>query len=213
MSRICLRWIALIVFFCAASKGISKQENPQSIRKTVCEIAICGAPPTGPLIEGVAGSIHKGSRHRFHCYPTTPARGFIGSQTTMEPLNMKNQPGVFPAPLMGQESISFHFYAPQPNSSFTPVIIRPDGTIFYGQPMDKKTSPQTLVVTSPAQTGVYTLMIVNDQDTENVARATVKASISTDPQDESTFLLKSFTPSEPEESIELISAEFIYTPI
>jgi hypothetical protein len=210
MSRICSPCIIFAAVAFLELCGIKTQGFAQHHKPLQNEIEICGAPSTGPLVEGAVGSIHKGSRHRFFCHNTTASEGFIGFESTIEPLSLKTQPGVFPAPVMGLDSLTFRFHASQHSPLFTPLIIRPDGTVFYGQPMAEKNSPQTVVVAAPAQTGIYTLMIISNQY-ELAAHATVNATISTRPQEEITLSLKSFDPNELEETTDLICAEFIYT--
>lgn len=167
-------------------------------------VSVIGAPTTGPLIDGVVGSIQKGSRHRFYSHSSS-SQGFLGAKSNAEPLSIKDQPGVFPAPIMGPAAISFCFKCTQDNSSFVPVIIRPDGTVIHGQEMSESNSHQTLIIASPAQTGIYTLFILpnNQESTE----ALIEASISSLPQEKKSFYLHSFNA---QTENELISAEFIY---
>lgn len=184
---------------------------PQDTSKTVYDVSVLGAPSTGALVEGVLGSVQKGCRHRFYCHSTEPMQGFLGPQTTAEPLSFRDQPGVFPAPLMGPAALTFCFNCSQENSHFTPIIVRPDGTVFYGQAMSAANSPQTLVIASPAQTGIYNLFILTHQKEDQPAYAVVEASINTQPQERKTFHLKSLEAKEAHP--ELISAEFTYIPL
>jgi hypothetical protein len=179
--------------------------------KPMHEVATLGAPTTGSLVEGSVGSIHKGCRHRFYCHSSTLASGFLGPQAIAKPLSLKDQPGVFPAPLMGPASLIFTFHCQdESQASLTPTIVRPDGTIFQGLPMTKSNSPQTLVISSPAQTGIYTLFVLSHQKASVEIPVQVNASISTQPQHNKTFYLKSLGSSD--KDAELISAEFVYTP-
>lgn len=201
--RIFLRNIKT-VFFASLSLSSSLWSQPSY------EIASLGAPTTGSLVEGCVGSIHKGCRHRFYCHSTGPNTGFLGPQGVAKPVSLKDQPGVFPAPLVGAASVTFHFNCQDTQASFIPIVIKPDGTVFQGLPMKAPNSPQTLVVASPAQTGIYTLFVLAHQKDSQGAHITVDASISTQPQNDKTVHLKAFEPSDKE--AELISAEFIYTP-
>ena len=163
--------------------------------KPLYDVSVLGAPATGALVEGVVGSIQKGCRHRFFCHSSSPAQGFLGPQTIAEPLSIKDQPGVFPAPLMGPAALTFCFNCDLASAPFTPIIVRPDGTIFYGQPMTSENSPQTLVIASPAQTGIYTIFILAHQK-EKPTQAVVDASVSTQPQERKTFHLQSLASGE-----------------
>ena len=174
------------------------------------EVVSLGAPTTGSLVEGRVGSTHKGCRHRFYCHSSGPVTGFLGPQTTAKLVSLKDQPGIFPAPLMGAASISFHFHCQDHHMSVIPLVVRPDGTVFQGFPMTALNSPQTLVISSPAQTGIYTLFILPQQKDEVETHVTVEASISTQPQNDQTFNLKPFHSKN--KDAELISAEFIYVP-
>lgn len=173
------------------------------------EVASLGAPATGFLIEGGVGAIHKGCRHRFYCHSTGPTTGFLGPQTAAKPVSLKDQPGVFPAPLMGAATITFKFCC-QDSHLFTPVVVRPDGTVFKGLPMTSLNSPQILVISNPAQTGIYTLFILSHQKKAEDTLITVDAYINTQPDNAKTFHLKSFDAGAKES--ELISAEFVYIP-
>lgn len=173
------------------------------------EVGCIGASTTGSLVEGCIGFTRKGSRHRFYCHSNGPTAGFLGSQTNAKPLSLKDQPGVFPAPLVAYASISFNFHCQDSENSFTPVVVRPDGTIFQGLPMTHDNSPQTLVISSPAQTGIYTLFVLSNQKEVKKTLFLVDASISTQPQNDQTISLKSFGNSE--EDVEMMSAEFVYS--
>jgi hypothetical protein len=178
--------------------------------KPLYEVASLGASTTGALVEGSVGSIRKGCRHHFYCQSTGPTIGFLGPQEAAKPVSLKDQPGVFPAPLVGAASVTFQFHCQDANASIVPIVIRPDGTVYQGLAMTGQNSPQTLVISSPAQTGIYTLFALAYQKDSQGAHISVDTSISTQPQNNITFQLKSFEPSDKE--AELISAEFIYTP-
>lgn len=173
------------------------------------EVATLGAPTSGSLVEGAIGSIRKGSRHRFFCHSSRPDPGFLGVQESSNRLILKDQPGVFPAPILGAASITFEFHSQESTGSIVPVIVRPDGTIYQGLPMNRSNSPQTLVVSSPAQTGIYTLLTLSHSSDALKAPISVKASISTQPERSRTLLLRPLEKENPQP--ELISAEFIYT--
>lgn len=168
-------------------------------------VSVIGAPTSGPFIEGVLGSTRKGCRHRFYCHSGSQGEGFLGPQESAEPLSFKDQPGVFPAPSMGHASLTFLFNCESTEASFTPIVVKPDGTVFHGLPMTGQNSPQAVVIASPAQKGIYTLFILPHQ---NEAHATVKATVSTQPDQETTLHLKAFHPQIKEP--ELVSAEFVY---
>lgn len=189
----------------------ARVEAPHDFSKTAYDVSVLGAPATGSLVEGVVGSVQKGCRHRFFCHSSEPMQGFLGPQASAEPLSFRDQPGVFPAPLMGPAALTFCFNCSEENSHFTPIIVRPDGTVIYGQAMGASNSPQTLVIASPAQTGIYNLFILTHQKEDIPAHAMVEASISTQPKEGKTFHLKSLEAKEGDP--ELISAEFIYIPL
>lgn len=178
--------------------------------KPLHQVASLGASTTGPLVEGSTGAIHKGCRHRFYCHSTGPTEGFLGPQALVEPISLKDQPGVFPAPLMGAAAVTFHFSCQDSDTCVTPIVVRPDGTVFPGLPLTSKHSSQTVVITSPAQTGIYTLFVLPHQKDSLDAHIIVDASISTQPNNNKTFQLKSFKPND--KDADLISAEFIYIP-
>ena len=76
--------------------------------------------------------------------------------------------------------------------------------------MKEDNSPQSLVITSPAHTGLYTLFILAHPNEKETASVTVEAAISTQPQQNKMIALKTFDPKAGEP--ELISAEFLYIP-
>lgn len=186
----------------------SDSEQQMLFCKPLHEVASLGAPTTGSLVEGSVGSLYVGRRHRFHCHSPGLTSGFLGPQETTKPLNLKDQPGVFPAPLAGEAFITFEFYCQDASPPVVPVIIRPDGTVYQGLVMSALNSPQILVVSSPAQTGIYTLFVLAHLNDSLSSYVTVNASINTQPQNNTTFHLKSFEPNE--KKPELMSAEFIY---
>lgn len=165
---------------------------------------------TGSLVEGSVGSIHKGCRHRFHCHSTSPTNGFLGPQEIVKSVSLKDQPGVFPAPLMGAANITFNFCCQDAQASVTPVVVRPDGTVFQGLPMTAHNSPQTLEVSSPAQTGIYTLFVLSHQKEAPSIHVKVDASISTQSHSNKSFEIKSFDLND--KDADLFSAEFVYVP-
>lgn len=111
---------------------------------------------------------------------------------------------------MGPGSVTFLFSCQKADASVTPVIVKPDGTICHGLPMTSLDSPQALEMSSPAQTGIYTLFVLAQQKNAFSSHVTVNATISTQPQDHQIFHLKPFDSGD--QDAELISAEFIYTP-
>lgn len=187
------------------------QKEPFLSSKPVHEVAALGASASGSLVEGSVGSSHKGSRHRFYCHSSASTSGFLGPQAIVKPLSLKDQPGVFPAPLMGPASLTFTFHCQdESQDSLTPIVVRPDGTAFQGLPMNRSNSPQTLVISSPAQTGIYTLFVLAHQKEGGGNRVHINASINTQPQHSKTFHLKSLEFDDKE--VELICAEFVYIP-
>jgi hypothetical protein len=209
-------FLTCLVSFGLSSSLCSQEIKQLSLKKqklsntSLYEVASLGAPTTGSLVEGSVGSVSKGCRHRFYCHSAGPTTGFLGPQEAATPISLKDQPGVFPAPLVGAASVTFQFHCQDPNASVVPVVIRPDGTIYQGLAMTSHNSPQTLVISSPAQTGIYTLFVLAQQKDSLGAHVYVDASISTQPQNSATFSLKSFEPDDKE--AELISAEFVYNP-
>ena len=197
---------------------MGEQEEKQQISlktqaffsKPLHEVASLGAPTTGSLVEGSVGSVVRGCRHRFYCHSTGgPPTSFLGPEKVAKPIALKDQPGIFPAPVAGGASISFQFHCQDAQSSIIPVVIRPDGTVYQGLAMTEQTSPQTLVISSPAQTGIYTLFVLtHHQDSSNTI-ISVDASINTQPHNHATFYLKPFEANDQE--TDLLSAEFIYT--
>lgn len=186
------------------------QEDQGEYSKPLHEVASIGAATTGPLLEGMAGATHKEHRHRFYCHSSGPKPGFLGPQSVAKPSLVKDQPGVFPAPLMGPASLTFIFACRDPNAAITPVIVRPDGTAFHGLPMTAQDSPQTLVVSAPAQRGIYTLFTLAHHDSKPNMETTVDVTTSTLPQQIKTFTIQPFISTDPHS--EPFSAEFFYTP-
>jgi hypothetical protein len=176
--------------------------------KPTQEIAPLGAATTGSFVEGVIGASRKGHRHRFYCQSSGPKPGFLGPQAVAKPSSVKAQPGIFPAPVMGPASLTFTFSCQSENPHLTPVIVKPDGTLYQGAPLTGRDASQELIVASPAQTGIYTLFVLNHQDDSHNVQATVKVHTSVTPQEVETFSLKPFEGSDVH--AEEISAEFIY---
>lgn len=177
------------------------------LEKPLHEVASLGAATTGALVEGRVGSTRKSCRHRFYCQSSGPKPGFLGPEIVAKPTSVKDQPGIFPAPLMGPDSLTFTFACQSQDLTLTPVVIKPDGTACYGQPM-KKQETQSLMISSPAQTGIYTLFALAHQTSSNLAHIHVKATTSTHPEQVYTFYLEPFLSSK--KDFEHISAEFIY---
>lgn len=175
--------------------------------KPLHEVASLGAATTGALVEGKVGSMRKSYRQRFYCQSSGPKPGFLGPEVVAKPTSIKDQPGIFPAPLMGLDSLTFTFTCQNQDLTLTPVIIKPDGTAVYGQPM-KKQETQTVMISSPAQTGIYTLFALAHQTSSNLACLHVKATTSTHPEQVQSFRLEPFIGSQKES--DHISAEFIY---
>lgn len=187
-----------------------RKESRLLTEKSFQEVASLGAPTTGPLLEGNVGAIRKGYRHQFYCHSPGPTIGFLGPQSIVKPVSVKDQPGVFPAPLMGAASITFRFHCQDSQAWIIPLVVRPDGTVFRGFPMNALHSPQTLVISSPAQTGIYTLFALSHGQSFPSTYVTVETSISTQPHYSKTLSLKTFGPNE--KDVEKISAEWIYIP-
>jgi len=177
--------------------------------KPLYEVATLGAPTAGALLEASVGSLHQGNRHRFYYRSSIPPSGFLGAQRAIKPSSLKDQPGVFPATLMGSASLTFTFSSQTSHSLMTPLLVKPDGTVCRGLPMTKDNSPQTLVISSPAQTGIYTLFVLAHENDPYHAVIQVNASISTRPEQEKIFHLNTFAPNN--KNVGLTSAEFTYT--
>ncbi len=189
----------------------SSQKESFLTSKPTHEVATLGASTTGSLVEGSLGSIHKGHRHRFYSHSPVSALGFLGPHTIAKPLSLKDQPGVFPAPLMGPASLTFTFHCQNESQApLTPIVVRPDGTIYQGFPMTTSHSPQSLVISSPAQTGIYTVFVLAHQNVFDDIPIQVNASISTQPQHDKTLYLKTLGSSN--KNAEFMSAEFVYIP-
>lgn len=190
------------------------------------EIATIGAPITGPLLEGSVGAKCGRLRNRFYSQNEGPTIGFVGQQTFKTPLVLKDQPGIFPAPLMGPASLNFVFSMTEEKGVYSevkqnviPVLVKPDGTICKGSPLTAEDSPQTIMIPSPAQTGMYTLFVLpNLPNQENAqeglkehlshAKIHVTGMISTRPGENRNLELTAF--SLEEKNLEGISAEFVY---
>lgn len=208
-------WFTLLFVHCfTLCNGI--EENTLSFTlpnssssKPLYEVASLGALTTGALIEGMVGAIHKGARQRFYCHSTGPEQGFLGHQTSAKLLSLENQPGVFPAPLMGPASLAFTFHCKDVKAPLTPIVIRPDGTVFRGLPMTSFDSPQTLEISSPAQTGIYTLFIVAHHKDDLQTQMMITTHISTEPKQSLPFYIQPFDPNA--KDMDLISAEFVYS--
>lgn len=203
------------LFFLILSLGLESGENKsysspslQNLQQPHFEVSSLGAPVTGSLIEGKVGCLNKGSRQRFYCHSAIPPEGFLGPQGISEPVRLRDQPGIFPAPVRGPASVTFTFDCQDSNASVTPVIVRPDGTVFCGAPMSQKNSPQTIVISSPAQTGIYTLFAPSRDQDSSPSSLLVNASVSTQPQNNTSFVLNSF--SKNSEKPEEHSVDFIY---
>ena len=180
--------------------------EPQKVLQMVSSL---GASTSGYWVEACVGSRHKGCRHRFHCHHSNCSTdGFLGPHPIAKPLSLKDQPGIFPAPIMGDASLTFKFKAQNPQAThLTPIVIRPDGTAFQTPPMTPLNSLQTLVIPSQAQTGIYTLFVIAHPNTSKDASVSVEATISTQPQNCQIFHLFPFDPTGDGAKF---SAEFIY---
>lgn len=184
--------------------------TPSSARP-IQQISSIGSSTAGALVEGVVGSSQRKSPYRYYTQSPGPTSGFLGPQDEIKPTCFRDQPGVSPAPLVGEASITFQFHCTEPGSCVIPAVVRPDGTIYQGLSMTPKTSPQTVVISAPAQTGIYTLFVIADEKTVPNSHATVQTSISTDPKNRTTLNLQTFDTSA-DLPQELTSAEFVYAP-
>ncbi len=178
-----------------------------SVEKPLHEVASLGAATTGALVEGKVGSMRKSCRQRFYCQSSGPKPGFLGPEIVAKPSSIKDQPGIFPAPLMGLDSLTFTFTCQNQDATLTPVIIKPDGTAVYGQPM-RKQETQTVMISSPAQTGIYTLFALAHQTSPSLACLHVKVTTSTRPEQTKSFYLEPFTGFQ--KNSDHISDEFVY---
>ncbi len=172
------------------------------------QVASCGAPTTGWLIEGRVGSFRREGRRRFYCYSANHQEGFLGPQAAAKPVSLRDQPGVFPAPIVGPASLMFSFREVNPDGTLIPVIVKPDGTILRGQPITTSNSPQILVVSAPAQTGIYNLFILAQRQQAGEAEVFVEASVSTQPTQMQMLMLKPFDANSLDPTC--VNAEFLY---
>lgn len=185
--------------------------NTPSSARPIQQIASIGSSTTGALVEGVVGPNQKKSPYLYYIQTPGPASGFLGPQDEVKPTHFRDRPGVSPAPLAGEASITFQFHCNEPGTCVIPAVVRPDGTVYQGLSMTSKNSPQTVIISSPAQTGIYTLFVIADEKTIPKSHATVQTSISTDPKNRTTLHLQTFDTSA-DVTQELTSAEFIYAP-
>ncbi|MDP1880855.1 MAG: hypothetical protein Q8K60_07940 [Parachlamydiaceae bacterium] len=187
----------------------------EKIDNKVYDIAVFGSPTSGPLIEGAIGAIQKGYRHRFYCHSSGPNPGFIGAQTSTKLSSIKEQPGVFPAPLMGSDSLQFTFALTASHDPVIPVIVKPDGTILKGYPMTYEHAPQVLSIPYPAQTGIYNFFVLNqninfEKNSSPSENPWINVNVITNHQSRKSqnFSIKTFNAQV--ESPEFICAEYIY---
>jgi hypothetical protein len=161
-------------------------------------------------MEGVVGAPYQQPHHRYSCRSAGPKPGFIGPDAAGKPTCVRDQPGVFPAPLLGPDSLSFTFISQSHCAAFvTPVVVRPDGTAFFGQSMRADALPQTLEIPAPAQMGIYTLFVLpHDTESEPVA-ISVKVSSSEQRGLVETISLKSFIAGS--DDSDLTCGEYIYS--
>ena len=196
--------IIYLFFFSFFAAGLGAAED--------YEVSVLGAPTSGIAIQGAVGAIHKGNDLRFPCYSPGPTPGLVGPQIFSKLSGFKDQPGVFPAPLIGFDSLHFVFTSKEGNRDIIPVIIKPDGTIFKGSPMNCNHGPQMLVIPYPAQTGIYTIFALNQKSVEKndliAGLVEVNVNTSTRTKKGKHFLLKPFSSNT--KNAEFISAEYIY---
>lgn len=199
--------------YCVGDVGTFEHKSEQSnplVSTSVHEVASLGGATTGSLLEGVVGAVQKGCRHRFYCHSTLSDEAFVGLKTDVNKIvAIKDQPGVFPAPLAGPSSLTFTFKHEFGKSKLTPVIVRPDGTIFQGLPMNSFDSPQKIVISAPAQTGIYTLFVLSNEKDDINGEMMIQTTISNQPQKERSLRLRPFNPKS--EHVEQTSAEFFYS--
>lgn len=110
-------------------------------KETVVSI---GAPLSGPCIEGAVGAIQKGVRQKFCCQTGGNVPGFLGPRLFSS--FVKEQPGVFPAPLRTETSLSFHW-----DKEATVWVVLPDGTSLQVEGSE-------LSIPFPTQSGIYFLL-------------------------------------------------------
>ncbi len=189
---------------------INRDETSSFLTQTTHQAASIGAPVTGSLIEGCIGSFKKSESHYITHYDHTK-NGFLGSsQGEKHAITVKDQPGVFPAALVGDSSIGFQFHIEDENEEIIPVIVRPDGTVYQGLAMHKDHSPQVLEIASPAQRGIYTLFVLGNGKAlaKNII---VEVAVKNQPKHNTSLQLQPFNP-ENDQNHDLISAEFVYSP-
>lgn len=202
--------VCIFLFFSAPAWS-QEYSKPSAPPRPLHEVGSLGAATTGALVDGVAGATRKGCRYRFTCHTEGPKPGFLGPITVAKPTSLRCQPGIFPAPLTGPDSITFTFTCQSNDNLLTPVVVRPDGTTLQGFPMSTDDFPQSIVLASPAQTGIYTLFVLPHEQDNGVHQvyATVDVKTSTHSQQDTTLILKPFESTE--ENSEWVSGEFIYT--
>lgn len=221
-----LRWCSLFIWgtglaLAPLSALVSSEGHKPAVSVSpvsACpHVAACGGALTGTLVEGRVGSTPRERRRRFYCYSATAPEGFLGPHSVAKRISLRDQPGVFPAPIVGQAALSFTFYC-RPSSApsvpgcaagggLTPVVVRPDGTVLKGGPMAPSDCPQTILIPAPAQAGIYDVFALTGDSAWQEVEIEVAAAVSTHPHHQQMLKLKPYgsgcTPL-------LSNAEFLY---
>lgn len=177
--------------------------------RPIQHVTAIGAPTVGGLIEGIAGAPYRAPHHRYCCRSDGPKPGFIGPDVAGKPTCVRDQPGVFPAPIMGPDSLSFTFRSQDSHlSQVTPVVVRPDGIAIVGRPMQSGDASQTLEVPFPAQMGIYTLFILPHENANQPVSASVEVQSSVVEKRPRIIPLQSFVSGGGD--LDLICGEYIY---
>lgn len=171
------------------------------------EVRVIGAPLSSSSIEGVLGASNV-PRAQFYSYSSDPVPGFLGPQHLARAPLIREQPGVFPALKLGSDSLTFSFSYEGNNLPLTPVVIKPDGTIYKGFAMSLSSATQTIEIPYPAQIGLYTLFLLDPSGSDNEASLHVTAATSSQPHRVKQLLLKPLSLNK--EQTKKTSSELIY---
>lgn len=138
-------------------------ENSERLDERSLEIASLGAVMSEAILEGGSGAIQRSPQYRFRTRSIGPTPGIIGQHPKFTRATLREQPGVFPGPLLGFDALEFTFTCLGPiDQNLVPIIFKPDGSIIKGKILCSKDPKQTVTVPYPAQTGIYTLFISNN---------------------------------------------------
>lgn len=200
-------WLIPLQMF--GSKALKNEVS--TISKPFYEIASLGAPTTRPIIKETVGAINKRSEKQIQPGTNGGYEGFSGLSSTSI-ASLYQEAGLSPNHPNEPADIAFTFSCRDIKEPFTPIIVRPDGTILRGLPMTQEHSPQTLEISTPAQTGIYTLFVLAHEQHSPDSLVTINTKVSSDPLQNKAFQLGFFDPKNKTDS-KIVSAEFLYTPL